>query len=269
MTTDIRQDAEALLGMEVCECTTLSGGSLSQVYRLTLLNGERVIAKGGPAPATEADMLQALRDAGAPAPRLFAFDERWLIIEALPADGRLSDAWPDVGRCIAALHQTRGSAYGWSSDYAFDHAAIPNAHSANWPDFWATSRLLPHLDHIQPSIARRVAMLAAKIHELLPATPPCALLHGDLWGGNLLVSDSRVSGLIDPACYFGHCEVDLAMLSLFDHPNAAFYRAYGPLEAGHEERAAIYSLWPALIHLRLFGDGYLSMTDQFLSSIGV
>lgn len=269
MTVDIREHAEALLGLEIAEYATLSGGSLSQVYRLTLLNGESVIAKGGPDPATEANMLNALRDAGAPAPRLLAFDERWLIIEELPSDGRLSDAWPDVGRCVAELHATRGSSYGWRSDYAFDHVKIPNTYCVNWPDFWATSRLLPHVDHIQSSVAQRVETVAAKIHELLPAAPACALLHGDLWGGNLLVSNSRVSGLIDPACYFGHCEVDLAMLSLFDDPGDGFYREYGPLEQGYQDRAAIYSLWPALVHLRLFGDGYLSMTDGFLSSIGV
>jgi hypothetical protein len=59
-------------------------------------------------------------------------------------------------------------------------------------------------------------------------------LHGDLWGGNILVAGDLVSGLIDPACYHGHTEVDLAMLGLFDQPDAAFYEAYGSLEPGHD-----------------------------------
>ena len=95
------------------------------------------------------------------------------------------------------------------------------------------------------------------------------LLHGDLWGGNVLVAGNRVSGLIDPACYFGHVEVDIAMLTLFDRPGAEFYQAYGPLDPGHEERLLIYRLWPALVHLRLFGGGYRSLVEQHLSAAGV
>jgi fructosamine-3-kinase len=89
-----------------------------------------------------------------------------------------------------------------------------------------------------------------------------------MWGGNVLVDGTQVSGLIDPACYYGHDEVDIAMLTLFDHPDAEFYDAYGPLEPGHEERLTIYRLWPALVHLRLFGSGYRGMVERFLSAAG-
>jgi fructosamine-3-kinase len=59
------------------------------------------------------------------------------------------------------------------------------------------------------------------------------------------------------------------MLTLFDHPSSDFNNAYGPLEPGHEERLTIYRLWPALVHLRLFGSGYRSMVERFLSEAGV
>jgi fructosamine-3-kinase len=84
-----------------------------------------------------------------------------------------------------------------------------------------------------------------------------------------LVAGDRVSGLIDPACYHGHTEVDLAMLGLFDQPDAAFYEAYGLLEPGHDERTAIYRLWPALVHMRLFGAGYRPMVERLLQATGV
>jgi fructosamine-3-kinase len=90
-----------------------------------------------------------------------------------------------------------------------------------------------------------------------------------MWGGNVLVAGKKVSGLIDPACYYGHVEVDLGMLTLFDRPDAAFYDAYGRLEPGLEERLTIYRLWPALVHLRLFGSGYRPMVERFLSAAGV
>ena len=84
-----------------------------------------------------------------------------------------------------------------------------------------------------------------------------------------MVSGGRVSGLIDPACYHGHGEVDLAMLSLFDAPIAAFFKDYGAPEPGHDERAPIYTLWPALVHLRLFGANYQAMVERLLRATAV
>ena len=77
-----------------------------------------------------------------------------------------------------------------------------------------------------------------------------------------------LAALIDPACYYGDAEVDIAMLQLFDVPGAAFFDAYGSAQPGHEQRLAIYRLWPALVHLRLFGQGYLPLVDQQLKLAG-
>jgi fructosamine-3-kinase len=104
--------------------------------------------------------------------------------------------------------------------------------------------------------------------ELLPASPPPSLLHGDLWSGNILVQDGRLAALIDPACYHGHSEVDLAMLSLFGEPPPAFWESYGELGDGWEQRRDIYQLFPALVHLRLFGASYGSLVDRLLSRLG-
>ena len=78
----------------------------------------------------------------------------------------------------------------------------------------------------------------------------------------------RLAALIDPACYYGHSEVDFAMLELFGGPTNDFYAAYGQLEAGRTERLPIYQLWPALVHLRLFGAGYRPMVERLLAAVG-
>jgi fructosamine-3-kinase len=64
--------------------------------------------------------------------------------------------------------------------------------------------------------------------------------------------------------------VDFAMLTLFGRPtlHEAFFRTYGPLEEGYAERQSIYQLWPALVHLRLFGSAYRSWVDELLSKAG-
>jgi fructosamine-3-kinase len=112
-----------------------------------------------------------------------------------------------------------------------------------------------------------VAGLCARIGNLLPEAPPPSLLHGDLWSGNILVKEGRLAALIDPACYYGDAEVDLAMLTLFDTPAETFWEAYGPLEPGWGERRLAYQLFPALVHLRLFGASYAGLARRLLDAL--
>lgn len=266
--TSLADAGAALLGGELRRTQPLTGGSLSQIAHIYLADGREAIVKSGPAPQTEAVMLKAIAASGAPAPAVLAVSGEALVLEAMPADGSLSRAWADLGSVAAKLHSAKGGAYGWAEDYAFGSLAIANAYADRWPLFWAERRLLPHCAHIAPDIARRLEALAADLPNRLPAQPSPALLHGDLWGGNVLVSNNRVSALIDPACYYGHAEVDIAMIELFDLPPPAFYEAYGALQAGHRERLLIYRLWPALVHLRLFGDSYRPLVLRLLRDAG-
>jgi len=265
----LAQSGAALLGGVLRRTDVLGGGSLSQIVRIALCDGREAIVKNGPAPLIEAAMLGAIAASGAPAPKVLAASSQALVIEVLADEGGLDRAWASLGGALRTLHAARGERYGWSDDYAFGSVAIENDWSDDWPRFWAERRLLNHQRHLPGGIARRVEALAADLPNRLPAAPVPSLLHGDLWGGNVLAESGRVSGLIDPACYYGHVEVDIAMLTLFDRPDTSFYSAYGPLEPGHEQRLAIYRLWPALVHVRLFGSSYRAMVEQHLIAAGV
>ena len=83
-----------------------------------------------------------------------------------------------------------------------------------------------------------------------------------------MTSGGRVTAVIDPACYYGDREVDLAMAHLFGHLDDRFYGRYGALGPGFETRRAVYSLWPALVHFRLFGSSYRAMVEGFLTEAG-
>jgi fructosamine-3-kinase len=259
----------ALLEGRLRRAEPVVGGDLSQILRITLADGREAIVKNGPSPEMEAAMLRAIAASGAPAPAVLAVSADALVIEALPANGGVAHGWASLGTALGLLHRVKGERYGWDRDYAFGPITIANGWSEDWPDFWAARRLLPHVPHLAPELARRVESLAVRITYRLPPRPAARLLHGDLWGGNVLVSRSRVSGFIDPACYYGHVEVDLAMLRLFDRPDATFHEAYGPLDAGWQNRLPVYQLWPALVHLRLFGDGYRSMVERVLAAAKV
>jgi fructosamine-3-kinase len=257
-------EAAALLGGALQRAVAVHGGDLSDVVRIELTDGRQAVVKTGPSPRTEAAMLAAIAATGAPAPRVLAVSDKFLVLDVLPDGGALGGAWDDMGAVLARLHRAVGPRYGWHADYAFGQVAILNGWADDWPAFWAERRLLPQVTHLPASLARRVEALAVDLPNRLPRRPPAALLHGDLWGGNVLVANGRISGLIDPACYYGHGEVDIAMLGLFDRPDRAFYAAYGALEGGSRERLAIYSLWPALVHFRLFGDGYKGLVERLL-----
>lgn len=267
---EIAEAGARLLGAALADCRAVAGGDLSAVVWLRLATGDTAIAKTGPDPRAEAAMLDAIRTAGVPAPQVLAVSDRVLVLEELPDRGGLDDAgWRELGVALRCLHGAEGEDYGWPVDYAFGAVAIRNAPGADWPSFWAEQRLLSEVAAMPAGFARRLEALARDLPNRLPARPAPALLHGDLWAGNLLAADGRLSGQIDPACYFGHGEVDLAMLHLFGSPGAGFAAGYGALDPGAAERRAIYQLWPAIVHLRLFGAGYAGMLDRLLVTAGV
>ena len=269
MTSHLAETAAALLGSRLAQASALGGGDLSEIVRIDLADGRIAVAKGGPAPRIEAAMLEAIAACGVPAPSVLAAGDDVLVLEWLQADGHIADAARDLGAVLATLHRARGERYGWSEDYAFGPVRIINAWSDAWPAFWAEHRLLVHARWIDAPLARRLETLAGGIAQRLPATPAASLLHGDLWSGNVLAAGRRITGLIDPACYYGDAEVDLAMLTLFGDPGAAFATSYGALEAGYAERRPVYQLWPALVHLRLFGGGYRPLVERLLAAARV
>lgn len=263
----LARHAAALLGAELAQTRTLPGGDLSECCLIRLADGREAVAKSGPAPRMEAAMLAAIAASGAPAPAVLAVDDTVLVLERLPDAG--APAPTELGRAVARLHAAQGERYGWHADYAFGPVTIGNGWSDDWPTFWGERRLLCHAGHVPVALMRRLEALAADLGNRLPVRPRPALLHGDLWGGNVVSDGTRVAGLIDPACYHGDAEVDLAMLVLFGRPGPGFREAYGPPEPGEAERVALYKLWPALVHLRLFGARYRGLVEGLLDAAGV
>jgi fructosamine-3-kinase len=259
----------ALAGVDEEGLERLAGGDLSEVLLVRRPDGRCSVAKGGPAAGTEAAMLRALKLAGIPAPAVEAEHDGVLLIDHVENDGVMSPkAWADVGAWIRRLHDRGSDRYGWPADYRIGTVELDNRETSDWPAFWGERRLVATASLLDRPWRERVERLARHLSDLLPADPPPAHLHGDLWSGNILVRDGQLAALIDPACYFGDSEVDLAMLTLFDAPPDEFWEAYGALPAGWRERRPLYQLFPALLHLRLFGVSYAPMVDRLLDVVG-
>ncbi len=253
------------LGSPVAQCFPLAGGDISGATRLVLEDGREVVAKAGSSVALEAQMLGEIGRTGAPCPAVLACGDDWFAMDWIkPQSPR--DRWQSLADTLDVLHQPASAQFGWDANYAFGAVDILNTRSENWAQFWAENRLLCHLPHIDRSLGNRIESLCSRIGHLLPANPSASLLHGDLWGGNVIWSGEK-AWLIDPASYYGDREVDWAMLTLFDHPPESFFERMNPV-TGWRERQPLYRLWPYLVHLRLFGDGYRGAVERELSALG-
>jgi fructosamine-3-kinase len=258
-----------LTGVDEARLERLVAESVSEVLLVPHPTGEVSVAKKSPSAAAEAAMLRTLASKGLPAPAVESEFDNVLLLGHTQNDAVFSPrAWADIGMQLRKLHSVTADSYGWPVDYAIGTVTLHNRETGDWPRFWAEQRLVATAAVLDRPWRERVELLAARLPDLLPRTPAAALLHGDLWTGNILVREGTLVGLIDPACYYGDAEVDLAMLDLFCAPPRDFHEAYGPLEAGWRQRRPIYQLFPALAHVRLWGAGYFKMVDRLLAEVG-
>lgn len=259
---------ERLAGSPVASQRRYPGGDISGASEIRLADGRTIVAKHGPMVDVEARMLEVMGRSSAPVPRVLGYADNVLLIEHLPSDGALGGkAWFSLAEALGALHAEHGEAYGWIEDYALRSVVVENAPAPDWPAFWGERRLRCHAPYLPAGLARRVEALADALPELLPASPARSLLHGDLWGGNVLVSGESISGLIDPCSYYGDREVDVASLTVFDAPPPEFFEALR-LERGWQARLPVYRLWMWLLHVRLFGESYKPAVERELATLG-
>lgn len=259
--------AAQCLGKPIDSVRALTQGDVSEAFFIITEDDESYIIKNGYSPIAEGKMLTLLASHGINVPKVIAANANILILEVIQETNCLSkEAWKNLGHTLTTIHHVHNTTYGWEEDYAFGKVITPNTPCDNWVEFYANNRLGCYLSALPPSTGTAIERLIKTLGDRLPPTPPASLLHGDLWTGNILIHINRPY-LIDPACYFGHNEVDIAMLNLFGSPTDNFYNAYPLLEIGWQERLPIYQLFPALVHYMLFGNHYLAMVDTLLQRI--
>lgn len=267
MTEAQRATIEAICGAAVENIERFPGGDISGASAVRLADGRKLVAKYGPVVAVEAGMLRAMQAASTPSPRVIGCRDDVMVIEHLVADGAFQNAWDSLAEALFGLGELTSESYGWHEDYALRHVQVENSPCDSWSRFWAERRLACHVPHLEPSLGRRIEKLADALEEIIPAKPVATFVHGDLWGGNVLASGNRITGLIDPCACWGDREVDAASLTVFDHPPESFFAALD-LAAGWRGRQPVYRLWMWLLHVRLFGDSYRPAVERELDTLG-
>jgi fructosamine-3-kinase len=281
MQASLRASLEHLLASDITSDSPLGGGDIGESWRVVLAGGERCFVKhyhGSPARLAkcEARGLEWLRDdrgLGVARVRAVSDDEPLLVLEWIEAGQRSTTFDEELGRGLAALHARGAERFGFSEDNFIGSLPQQNLAHDGWAEFYAAERLEPliRLAHDQgklPASVRNDAdALIARLPGLCGPDEPPARLHGDLWGGNLMVGPRGRPVLIDPAVYGGHREMDLAMMRLFGGFAERTFDAYAeshPLAPCAPERVALWQLYPLLVHVALFGGSYVQSVAEGL-----
>lgn len=285
-------DLAGLLGVGVSSMERLGGGDVAEAFRVTLTDGETVFAKTHRRPppgffTTEAAGLAWLREAEAlPVPEVIAVSDGdgeaapWLVLEWINESRRAVPDEAGFGRALAALHRSGAARFGREDRRSTGSRGLPNEPCETWAEFYATQRLVPlaklmrdsrHLGDEAARLARGLEAVAEHVTDLAGPVESPARLHGDLWAGNRLVDTDGTSWLIDPACFGGHREFDLAMMRLFGGFGAEVFATYAeaaPLSDGWEERIALNHLAPLAVHAIKFGGSYPAGLARALRALG-
>ena len=271
---DLRATLERALGSPVRALDRLAGGHNAVLWMVSLADGRRLVAKVGIGLEPEGFMLRHLAaHAALPVPAVHAADDRLLVMDFIETSGGITPAAEEqAAELIAALHGIGAPRYGFPRDTLIGPLPQPNGEMDDWIAFFRDRRLLfmarkaledGRIDH---GLMAGLDRLADRLPDLIGTPAPPSLIHGDLWGGNVLTRGGRIAAFIDPALYHADAEIELAFTTLFGTFGEPFFRRYGeirPIRPGFFElRRDLYNLYPLLVHVRLFGGSYVGAVER-------
>ncbi|MFH1120191.1 MAG: fructosamine kinase family protein [Bacteroidota bacterium] len=285
---EILQYIENWLQREVSPaCRILSfsvsgGGSINEAFRIETSSGQFFIkynsAKRYPGMfAAEDRGLAMLAETGCiNVPLVLLHHETvnfaFLLLDFIESGSPVKNYWQIFGNGLAALHRKSNALFGLDYDNYIGSLSQCNRQHDSWIEFLVTERFQPQLKMSMDSgilnsrDVRKVTHLCKKLADIIPGEPP-SLLHGDLWSGNFMTDEKGNPCILDPAIYYGHREMDIAMTKLFGGFSAEFYQAYQesfPMENGWEKRVEFNQLYPLMVHVNLFGGGYVAQVRQII-----
>lgn len=273
-----------LVGTKINKIQSVSGGDISAAY---LINSgrDKFFLKVNNKPwaldmfNVEVQGLNAIRKSKTIAtPEIIAFetfkDDSFLLMEYVESKHATSKDMELFGSQLAQLHQMTSDDFGFDENNFIGSLPQSNEKHKNWNEFYIEERLYPQLQLarlkglLNESEIPDSSLMKEVCHNYFINIKP-ALLHGDLWGGNYLISSDGRPFLIDPATYFGHSEVDIAMSRLFGGFGASFYDAYHeiiPKDRYTDNRIELYQLYYLMVHLNLFGRSYYGSVKNILNN---
>jgi len=287
-TAEFRAELERILHEKlggkssIHEIVEVAGGSINEVYRLQTAGGFFILKLNSAQQfpqlfEREAEGLEAIRKTKTVAvPEVIATGHlsynSYLLLEYVETGSKTPEAMQLLGSQLAQMHRNTAAEFGSEQDNYMGSLPQSNKKHETWQSFFIEERLKPMVilafdaSFIDQKLVSDFEKLYEKLGKLFEEEKP-ALIHGDLWGGNYLIGSAGKPYLIDPAVSYGFREFDLAMTHLFGGFSTDFYQAYQeafPLQSDWQKRIDLWNLYPLLLHLNLFGTGYLGQVKSAL-----
>ena len=273
---------EKRIESQINKISPISGGDISQAYKLETVSKNYFLKLNAQDNAINMFQAEKLGLVTIEKTKTIATPEvidcdmfeatAFLLLEYIDAKKPSEKDFEKLGEQLARLHQNQSDKFGLDSENFIGSLKQSNTSHKDWTTFFTEERLFPQLQLAKtkgllnekeiPTTEKIHNTLSNCFHDIKPT-----LLHGDLWSGNFLISKEGKPYLIDPAIYYGHNEVDIAMTKLFGGFNEGFYEAYAqhiPFDHKTHSRMEIYQLYYLLVHLNLFGRSYYNSVVSIL-----
>ncbi|MCG2419501.1 fructosamine kinase family protein [Aequorivita sp. F47161] len=264
---------------QLIEEKPLFGGDINQVFLLKCAEGNFVakinnVSKFPGMFAAEAKGLSLLKSSKSfKIPEILGIgtieNSSYLLMEYMPTGQPNKDFWKVFAENLASLHKTTNDNFGLDHDNYIGSLPQQNDWCNAASEFYITQRLEPQFKMAADKgfHFKKLDVFFKNISEEIPNEPP-SLIHGDLWNGNSIISEIGEAVLIDPAVAFAPREMDIAMMNLFggfSEEVFSNYNAVFPLSKGWKQRIPLWQLYYLLVHLNLFGSGYLQQVQSNIS----
>ncbi|WP_299526829.1 fructosamine kinase family protein [Winogradskyella sp.] len=276
---------ENVLESSILSYSSLSGGDTASVFRIDTSKRLSYILK-----CSRLNVSQNMFEAEANGLKLIAKTNTiatpkvinsgihngsaYLLMEYIPSKSPSSKDYSKLGFQLSQLHNHTSENFGLNSDNYIGSLEQRNTRTENWINFYSEQRLGFQLKLALKKGVLNSSEIPSSQNIKLTFEGICngikpSLLHGDLWGGNFIIAEDGTPYLIDPATYYGHSEIDIAMSKLFGGFNLSFYEAYHsnrPITNFYNQRIELYQLYYLLVHLNIFGSTYYGSVKRILKS---
>jgi len=261
----------------------VAGGDINDAYRVNY-EGRVLFAKSNSASryrgmfAAEAKGLELLSESPLLVPEVIGVyqenDTSVLLLEWINSGTRTDQFWFEFGAKLAQMHRMTNAHFGLNEYNYMARFKQSNTLTDSWDEFFFSQRIEPQLkmamtqNLLSPEDLKRAESICQKANEFFVQEAP-SLLHGDLWKGNFICNANSEAVLVDPAVYYGHRLMDLGMTRLFGGFHDLFYEGYESvyvLPYQWKASADIANLYPLLVHVNLFGGGYIEQVRTILKA---